>query len=185
MLLPNLSLSSGIGEIEEFLHTEFLYSYAPECRMMPGGKVPAITNEADNKIVPMKWGLEIFPGNSATPWLRSEGIISRAGARILIRMQRCLVLTNCFFIRKEQSVYLIYHPGEKILALAGVWKSALIQDRPKEASIAVLTRESPPALKKIALRVPVIISRSLLRKYLNIKCPLMDITGILGSNRYP
>src|SRR3970282_1858188 len=108
MLLPYLTLSTGIREIEDILHVEFMYSHGSGNPMVPGTNIPAITNDADNKVIAMRWGVRIIPGKPGLPWVRSEGIISKTGARVLIRTRRCLALTNCFFIRNDQSIYLFY-----------------------------------------------------------------------------
>jgi putative SOS response-associated peptidase YedK len=186
MLLPYLTLASTVAAIENSYQLEFLYSYTPAFRFVPQMKLPVITAAADNKIILMTWGFNpVSDKNPEIPWVRSEGIIKKSGIKILIRTSRCLVLTNCFYALKNGSLILFFNPKEKVITLAGVWRSVKKDDVPAENSFVLITRESPVRLNKYTDRVPVIISRPFVRRYLNPKQPLMDITRVLNEVKYP
>jgi putative SOS response-associated peptidase YedK len=186
MLIPILTLATPPSEIESICQVEFINRFIPSFRLVPGNEIPVITNESFNKVFSIPWG---FPSrkneNERTPWLRSEGIIKKAGIRVLVRLHRCLVFTNCFYSGKGENLYLFYHPKEKVMALAGLWKTVRTGENLIESHFAIITRDAPQRLNKYSNRVPVILSRSSIRKFLNIKLPLMDITGIINSIHYP
>ncbi len=186
MLLPYLTLVTPVAQIESDYHFLFQSSFNFTFRFTSGMKVPGITNEADKLIQCLTWGISKSPGNKySTYWVPVEGILKNRQTRALIRCRRCVILTNCIFIRYKRENILLYNPKEKVIFLAGIWKSMKSRENSFEDGFSIITRPSPVRLANLSERLPLILHRNRIRTFLNSERPMMDISGILNDFHYP
>ena len=180
MLLPFYSIGSSYDRIESVLSGEFIYSFNPVYRAIGGMALPVIYPLDNIRIDEGRWG--IIPTNKLSRpnlWTRSEGIIKNIHSRLLIRIQRCLIPANGFFIRHQSRVFFIYFPAEKVVTLAGIWKAhdTGIKNL-KSFQFSIITVPGDDRLGSLIKRMPQIIAAHDRKKYLNIERPLMDISRI-------
>jgi putative SOS response-associated peptidase YedK len=186
MLLSYLTLASKVSEIESVFHVQYMYSFTPEFRFGSGKECSVITNESEKSVVSLPWGVQLnHQRKSRTDWIPVEGILKNPGTRSLIRIHRCIVLTNCFYLKSRGEVLLFYKPSDPVLCLGGIWNIITRPGEPPVSGFALLTRPAPAKLSAFTDRVPVIVSMSRLRGFLNVKKPLMDISWILRESYYP
>ena len=178
MLMPYYSIGSEAGKIEKYLTAEFLQNFRPVFVVHPGMKVPVILPENPGKIDTACWGIAGRAGHHL-PWLEAAGTVKNK-YRMLIRKQRCLIPANGFFVQYAGKHYFIYFPEDPVFTLGGLFTCLHDNhDRATGFTFSTLIRESPPAFRKISPVLPVIISKSSRRRYLNHSKPLMDITHML------
>lgn len=186
MLLPYLTSASPVSVIESEIHARFQYSFTPQYRFTSADKLPVITTKSDTDIRQFTWGIQRNSKAFAPAlWVAAEGLLKNAQTRVLIRKNRCVVMINCFYIKSGKSVILLYKPGENILLLAGIWHHIKTEDEKSVFGFALITRPSPPRLLNYTDRMPIIIPRKHMRRYLNLQGPLMDISGMLYQSSYP
>jgi putative SOS response-associated peptidase YedK len=186
MLLNYLTLATPVSTIESVFQVQFQNSFIPTYRFSADMALPVITHESEKTIILLPWGIQSFKRQTFKQhWIQSDGILKNLRSRALIRTHRCVVLTNCFYINNNGEILLIYNPKEPVLFLAGIWN---VFAKPAEVPVSgfsVITRSAPQQLVAYTEQVPVIIPKSGVRSYLNIRKPLMDISRMLREHYYP
>ena len=186
MLLNFLTLATDVSTLESDYQIQFMYSFTPGYRFAGDMNLPVISNESEKSVIPLPWGIQFNPERAIRQyWIPVEGILKNPASRGLIRTRRCAVLTNCYYMKNQHEVLLLYKPSEPVLWLAGIWNEIKKPGEPAISGFAILTRPAPPKLAPLAGRVPVVLTRSRVRGYLNVKKPLMDISWILREVYYP
>ncbi len=187
MLLPILTLATPVAEIESRFLVQFQYTFLPEYRFTENMKLPVITHESDKFVKQLTWGIQLSnkKNHIKYPWVPVEGILKKPNFRVHIRNHRCICLTNCFYARHGSDVLMFYDPSEKIICLAGIWKTRKGVDNKYYSEFAVLTRSAPNKYSLYLERTPVILSFKRIRRFLNPGQPLMDISRMIGESHYP
>jgi putative SOS response-associated peptidase YedK len=169
----------------------------------PGQYAPVITNENPHEIQLFKFGLTPFWAKSEmnlfnaraegdynkedySGFSGAKGIILKPAFRKPIRSQRCIVIASAFIegqstlgLSKPYLIYLRNHQNP--FALAGIWDTWL---NPKtgfpENSFSIITTTANSLLRQIGNpRMPVILTDSESKKWINSATPLSRITSML------
>jgi putative SOS response-associated peptidase YedK len=180
-----------------------------------GQYAPVITNEKPYEIQLFKFGLTPFWAKSEMNLFnaRSEGdynhddnygfsgakgIILKKAFRKPIRSQRCIVVASAFIegpsnlgLSKPYLVYLRNHQNP--FAMAGIWDTWLNPVTGfKENYFAIITTKANSLLRQIGNpRMPIILTYSEAKKWINSGTELSRITGMLNHydsnlmNAYP
>jgi len=187
----------------------------PNYNISPGQFVPVITNRKPGEIQFLRFGLTPFwaksemnlfnaraegdsnPGDNHT-FRGAAGIIQKKAFRKSIRSQRCIVLASAFIewshatgISQPYLIYLRNHLNP--FALAGIWDTWL---NPKSGvtldSFSIITITANGLLRSIgSKRMPVILSDSEAKRWINTETELSQITRMLNHydsglmNAYP
>jgi len=177
-------------------------SYKPNYNVSIGQEAPVITNEKPDKIQLFRFGMIPFWAKNKMALFNAraegdfnkednpefegaKGIITKPAFRKPIRSQRCLVIADCFIEgtldKGLDEPYLIYLPGRRPFAIAGIWDEWIDNlTGEKIDSFSIITVVANSLIQKIPhKRMPVILSKSTERKWLNSKTPLADITKLL------
>lgn len=181
----------------------------------PGQLAPVITNEKPYEIQLFKFGLTPFWAKSEmnlvnaraegdsnsedNPTFRgAAGIILKKAFRKPIRSQRCIVIASAFIegsaplgLLKPYLIYLRNHQNP--FAMAGIWDSWMNpQTGFKENSFCIITTTANSLLRQIGTtRMPVILTDSEAKRWINTNTELSRITGMLNHydsklmNAYP
>lgn len=183
--------------------------------IQPGQYVPVITCEKRNEIQLLKFGLTPFwaktemnlynaraEGDSNTTDIPSfrgaKGIIQKKAFRKAIRSQRCIVLASAFIastsfngITKTFLIYLRNHVNP--FAMAGLWDTWLnLLTGESTHSFSIITTTANSLVRMTDFkRMPVILSDSEAKKWINPATELSRITAMLNPyesnlmNAYP
>jgi putative SOS response-associated peptidase YedK len=181
----------------------------------PGQLAPVITSDKPYEIQLIKFGLTPFWAKSKmnfcnaraegdanaedNPTFRgAAGIILKKAFRKPIRSQRCIVIASAFIVgnallglSKPYLVYLRNHQNP--FAMAGVWDTWMNPKTGfKENSFCIITTTANSLLRQIGnTRMPVILTDSESKRWINSGTSLSTITGMLKyydsklMNAYP
>lgn len=187
----------------------------PNFNASPGQFMPVITNDKPYEIQFFKFGLTPFwakfkmnlfnaraEGDSNpddNPAFRgAAGIIQKKAFRKPIRSQRCIVIASAFIefplhagLSNPHLVYLRNHQNP--FAMAGIWDTWLNPETGfPENSFSIITTTANSLLSQVgAHRMPVILTDSEAKKWINTGTELLRITAMLRHfdsklmNAYP
>lgn len=190
-------------------------SVEPSYNIAPGFYMPVITNDKPHEIQFFKFGLTPFWAKSKmnlvnaraegdsnpddNPTFRgAAGIIQKKAFRKPIRSQRCIVIASAFIdipvdvsLSKPHLVYLRNHQNP--FAMAGIWDTWLNPETGfPENSFSIITTTANSLLRQIGnRRMPVILTDSEVKKWINSGTELLRITAMLRHfdsklmNAYP
>jgi putative SOS response-associated peptidase YedK len=157
-------------EIRERFEVKFPGEWKPNYNAAPTQILPIITNEHSDKITLAKWGL--IPHWAKDEKIgyklinaRSETIFERPSFRTAAKKRRCLVIADGFYEWKKgkdgKTPFRITTKKEELFAMAGIWETwnGVI-------TFTIATTKPNAAMKKIHDRMPVILSRTEERKWL-------------------
>jgi len=176
--------------------------FEPNANICIGQFAPVITDDNQTKIQLFRFGLIPFWSKKTTAFFNAraegdhnkedkpdysgaKGIITKPAFRKPIRSQRCLVLANAYIEGTSSNgldePFLVYLPKRAVFAFAGIWdewKNPENNDIIK--SFSIITTVANSLIQRIPHhRMPVILSKSYEKKWLNAKTPLSDITQLL------
>lgn len=190
-------------------------SFEPNYNISAGQYVPVITDSKPHEISFMRFGFTPFwaredmlivnaraEGDSNLTddeWYKgAKGIIQKKSFRKPIRSQRCIVIASAFLEGITNSAqgkpYVVYlRKQQNPFPIAGIWDSWLCpQTGETILSFCIITTTANSLLRKIgSSRMPVILTYSQARKWINPGTGLSTITGMLGKydsdlmNAYP
>jgi len=181
----------------------------------PGHFAPVITNEKPHEIQIFKFGLTPFWAKSEINLFNAraegdynqdnnprfngaKGIILNPAFRKPIRSQRCIVIASAFIegpaalgLSKPYLIYLRNHQNP--FAIAGIWDTWLNpQTGFPENSFSIITTTANSLLRQIGNpRMPVLLTDSESKRWINPNTPLSRITSMLNPydsklmNAYP
>jgi putative SOS response-associated peptidase YedK len=180
--------------------------FQPNANVSIGQLAPVITDDNPTKIQLLRFGMIPFWSKKAIALFNAraegdhnkdnnpdysgaKGIITKPSFRKPIRSQRCLVLANAYIEGTTKSgldePFLVYLPQRTVFAFAGIWDEwENPENKDVIKSFSIITTVANSLIQRIPHhRMPVILSKSYEKKWLNIKTDLSDITQLL--NPYP
>lgn len=171
----------------------FLETPRPVFNASPGQHLPVILDAEPGTVQPAYWGLFMeFPGRSRRMLInaRAETAHRLPAFRDSFRHSRCLVVADGFYewkaIAKGKQPYRIVPEREGPCTFAGLWKE--VEDGP---AYVILTTAASPGLRQIHDRMPVILARENLVRWLDPGCRMDELRRLVrpskgGTNRsYP
>lgn len=143
--------------------------------IFPGNTAPVIIPQKNNRIdaVPIRWGIDNPRQSGNIINARSEGLALRPMFKNAILHNRCIIPTNGFFEWKisEQSKrkekYLIKEQNNPMLYLAGIFDFYKTREGERQARFVIITREAEGVISSIHSRMPVVIPKKEMLKWLN------------------
>lgn len=180
MLLPYYAIGSEADKIEKGLTAEFMQHFDPVFVSKTGMSLPIILPDETARLVFAIWGI---PGKKTfrIPWISSAGIVKNRNTRFMIRKQRCLVPANGIYVKTPDAYYFIYIPKIPVFTLGGIFTIRQQHETGHQViEFSIVTHPVSTGLGKLAPDMPLIISGSSRRKYLNRERPLMDITQMMN-----
>ena len=142
--------------------------------VFPTNTVPILIPKMELKIdtVPMQWGLK---GHKDKIYInaRSETVYETKTFRDSIQNKRCVIPCNGFYewakLRDAKEKYLIEPTATPMLYLAGIYEKRLDPMLPGKEQIrfVILTRESRGLIRSLHHRMPVVVERRYILKWLN------------------
>lgn len=148
------------------------YNVAPQTRAW----VARTTREGERELTPLSWGLVSYwdddPKTAVKPInARAESAATRPMFRKLMEIHRCVVPVDGFYEwRKTPAGKLPYYirlAGDEPLLLAGLWDRWKRGAAPAIESFAVLTTPANPSIAALHDRMPAIIDRGDLDRWLD------------------
>lgn len=171
----------------------FLETPRPVFNASPGQHLPVILDAEPGTIQPAYWGLFMeFSGRSRRMLInaRAETAHRHPTFRDSFRHRRCLVVADGFYewkaTAKGKQPYRIVPEREGPCTFAGLWKE--VEDGP---AYVILTTAASPGLRQIHDRMPVILAREDLVRWLDPGCRMDELRRLVrpskgGTNRsYP
>jgi putative SOS response-associated peptidase YedK len=159
-------------------------------------ELPAICSGAPEKLSLLKWGLipswvrTIDDANEIrykTFNARSESIEKKPSFSSSFKSKRCIIPVKGFFewqhVGKEKIPWYIYHSGDEILSLAGLydeWTETATGELLRTFSI--ITTDANDLMAEIhnsAKRMPAILDKSDEQSWLDLSASSIDIAGML------
>ena len=155
--------------IEELAIDEYLDDgFEPSYNIAPTQFSPVLIGKDDSRVLKrMKWGL--IPSWSKDEDIgskminaRSESLLEKPSFQNLVHQNRCVVITDGYFEWKkgneESQPFYIFHPGKKLLPLAGLWTTWESSSSRMISSYTVITTNPQKAIAHIHNRMPVILN---------------------------
>jgi putative SOS response-associated peptidase YedK len=178
--------SGSIGEIKKIFEelkkhygNTIEFSNAKTGEIYPGDTIPVIIPEKECNIdaVPMKWGITRNYDNKNTLIInaRSEGVYDKKMFRDSIRNKRCIIPSNGFYEwaqlhgRDKKEKFLIKPAHTPMLYFAGIYEKLPDPLKPdtEQVRFVIMTREALGHVRSIHSRMPVVVNRKDLLKWLN------------------
>jgi len=167
-----LSLTLSHKEVENHLGLQFLpadqkkYFSEPLYNITPSNFLPVVTNEDNNKIRFLKWGL--IPSwsntNKNTKGLSSISLNSFKDKPVLMQAltnKRCIVLSNGFYLWKDSPAgkipYFVTLKSKNIFGIAGMWESWEEDDNAIN-SCCIITQKSSGLLSYFPSEIPLVLN---------------------------
>ena len=148
----------------------------------PSQKLPVIKSYTNGKALEnLDWGLipswakdkkDFKPLINA----RVETLVEKISFKILIQTSRCLVVADGYYewkrIEKEKVPYFFQREDNDLIFFAGIFQ---------DNKFCIITREASNEIKEIHNREPLIINKSQINNYLNIKKNGMEILNAIKA----
>jgi len=187
----------------------------PQYNIAPGRLAPVIASNNPHQLQLLRFGMTPYWSktdkffinaraegehnlDNSPNYKGAKGIIEKPAFRKPIRSQRCLVIADAFIEgtteERLNKPFVIYLRNKiRPFAMAGIWDEWINpQTGEKIRSFAIITTVANELLLKLPhQRMPVILSPSDERKWLDLRLPLSDITALLKPfdaslmNAYP
>ncbi len=159
-------------------------------------KVPVIPSENQERIHQYRWGLipswskdNEFASSIRTKTgnAKAETLLQKPSFRGSVQSKRCLVIARGFFEwqkrNNEKIPHYIYLKGERVFAFAGLYDSWKDPESGNTLNtFSIITTKANPLLVQIhntKKRMPVILSKDVEAKWLDIKQPVHEILSLL------
>lgn len=155
-------------------------TYRPSFNVAPSQNHPILapTPEGPFSLEPAKWGLVPHWSKDPSTGLinaRSETIIEKPSFRDAFLKRRCLVPADGFYEWKQEARG--KQPYWFSLQSRGVFYFAGLYEEGNQRTFSILTTAAADWMKPIHERMPVIVSRDLIRDWANVK-PLSKQEGV-------
>ena len=166
------------------------YNVAPTQQVLS-----VIHKDDQNVLVRLHWGLVPFWAKDPTIGnrlinARAETVDSKASFRAAFKKRRCLVVADGFYEWQgekghKKPVYITL-PEDEPMGLAGLWEIWDDRGRADEPlrSCTILTTDASPPLRDIHDRMPVILTTSAYRDWLDPGKGDIDLKGILAERTH-
>ena len=158
----------------------FLETPRPVFNASPGQSLPVILDAEPGTIRPAYWGFFVeFPGRSRRMLInaRAETAHRHPTFRDTFRRRRCLVVADGFYewkaTAKGKQPYRVVPEREGPCTFAGLWQEA--EDGP---AYVILTTAASPGLSAIHDRMPVMLARDQLARWLDPGCGTDELRGL-------
>ena len=160
--------------------------YVPTYNLSPTQLSPVLVKNEQRAIYIMRWGFGFQSAMKPIFNARAETLSTKKTFKGLIEKNRCIVLSNGFYEWKNDGntkiPYFIHHSDGKIIPMAGLCKWDIDQNGNRKLVYTVITKEARTSLKDIHHREPVMLSRSSLSRWINVKSPIEDPLSCLYDN---
>ena len=148
----------------------------------PSQKLPVIKSYTNGKALEnLEWGLipswakdkkDFKPLINA----RVETLVEKISFKKLIQTSRCLVVADGYYewkrVEKEKVPYFFQREDNDLMFFAGIFQ---------DYKFCIITREASNEIKEIHSREPLIINKSQINNYLNIKKNGMEILNAIKA----
>ena len=148
----------------------------------PSQKLPVIKSYTNGKALEnLEWGLipswakdkkDFKPLINA----RVETLVEKISFKKLIQTSRCLVVADGYYewkrVEKEKVPYFFQREDNDLMFFAGIFQ---------DNKFCIITREASNEIKEIHSREPLIINKSQINNYLNIKKNGMEILNAIKA----
>ena len=148
----------------------------------PSQKLPVIKSYTNGKALEnLEWGLipswakdkkDFKPLINA----RVETLVEKISFKKLIQTSRCLVVADGYYewkrVEKEKVPYFFQRKDNDLMFFAGIFQ---------DNKFCIITREASNEIKEIHSREPLIINKSQINNYLNIKKNGMEILNAIKA----
>lgn len=158
--------------------------------------LPAICSDTPDRIRLLKWGLipswtkNIEDANIIrfkTFNARSETLEKKPSFSLSFKSRRCIIPVKGFFewqhMGKEKIPWYIYHSGDEILSLAGLFDEWVSNSTGEALStFTILTTDANNLMTEIhnsAKRMPVILDQTSEKKWIDLSASPADASGLL------
>ena len=172
------TLSKDIISIIEEMNIEEweAHDYKPNYNIAPTNFSPVLINDGVKKTKMMRWGL--VPSWSKNDHFgskminaRLETILEKPSFFDLVKSNRCVVLADGYFewTKQQRQPYYITHTENKILPLAGLWTAWQNSNSNTIFTYTVITTSAVKAIDHIHNRMPFILDKNSIDKWVNCK----------------
>jgi putative SOS response-associated peptidase YedK len=148
----------------------------------PSQKLPVIKSYTNGKALEnLEWGLipswakdkkDFKPLINA----RVETLVEKISFKKLIQTSRCLVVADGYYewkrVEKEKVPYFFQREDNDLMFFAGIFQ---------DNKFCIITREASNEIKEIHSREPLIINKSQINNYLNLKKNGMEILNVIKA----
>jgi len=148
----------------------------------PSQKLPVIKSYTNGKALEnLEWGLTPSWAKDKKDFkplinARVETLVEKISFKKLIQTSRCLVVADGYYewkrVEKEKVPYFFQREDNDLMFFAGIFQ---------DNKFCIITREASNEIKEIHSREPLIISKSQINNYLNIKKNGMEILNAIKA----
>jgi putative SOS response-associated peptidase YedK len=148
----------------------------------PSQKLPVIKSYTNGKALEnLEWGLTPSWAKDKKDFkplinARVETLVEKISFKKLIQTSRCLVVADGYYewkrVEKEKVPYFFQREDNDLMFFAGIFQ---------DNKFCIITREASNEIKEIHSRVPLIINKSQINNYLNIKKNGMEILNAIKA----
>ena len=148
----------------------------------PSQKLPVIKSYTNGKALEnLEWGLTPSWAKDKKDFkplinARVETLVEKISFKKLIQTSRCLVVADGYYewkrVEKEKVPYFFQREDNDLMFFAGIFQ---------DNKFCIITREANNEIKEIHSREPLIINKSQINNYLNIKKNGMEILNAIKA----
>ncbi|MEY2962658.1 MAG: SOS response-associated peptidase [Pelagibacteraceae bacterium] len=148
----------------------------------PSQKLPVIKSYTNGKALEnLEWGLTPSWAKDKKDFkplinARVETLVEKISFKKLIQTSRCLVVADGYYewkrVEKEKVPYFFQREDNDLMFFAGIFQ---------DNKFCIITREASNEIKEIHSREPLIINKSQINNYLNIKKNGMEILNAIKA----
>jgi len=148
----------------------------------PSQKLPVIKSYTNGKALEnLEWGLTPSWAKDKKDFkplinARVETLVEKISFKKLIQTSRCLVVADGYYewkrVEKEKVPYFFQREDNDLMFFAGIFQ---------DNKFCIITREASNEIKEIHRREPLIINKSQINNYLNIKKNGMEILNAIKA----
>ena len=150
--------------------------FSPMYNITPNQKLPIITNQNQNQLSFMHWGLVPFWAkdikiSNKLINSRLETISEKPSFKYAVEKRRCLVISDGYYEWKnndnDKIPYRITIKDEKLFSMAGIWEIWTSDNNNPYYSFSILTKQANEQLSNIHHRMPAILTKEQRNTWLN------------------
>jgi len=148
----------------------------------PSQKLPVIKSYTNGKALEnLEWGLTPSWAKDKKDFkplinARVETLVEKISFKKLIQTSRCLVVADGYYewkrVEKEKVPYFFQREDNDLMFFAGIFQ---------DNKFCIITREASNEIKEIHSREPLIINKSQINNYLNIKKNGMEVLNAIKA----
>ena len=176
-------------DIDEVMKSFFIHENLCEAievgEKFPGTFIPVILNsKGNNSILEKKWGIQYGSKNIINA--RFESLEEKPLFKGLLEYSRCIIPANSYFEWKakgrSKEKMEIYLENNELMSLAGIYGSFKDGEDNYYDAVVILTTEADESIADIHTRMPLIISKDLVKYWLDPTVTKVNKTLILDKN---